>query len=100
MAGARYPCLTSATVHSCAVNSVSSLSSKLKKWNSGRLPRRLVLGLGSSFWAQYMNMAGNSKSFIASARQKGAVERVTFSIFTNSSFVGFVFWVFFLHFEL
>ncbi|XVF35005.1 hypothetical protein REPUB_Repub18cG0107600 [Reevesia pubescens] len=70
-------CLNSASVHGCAVNSVSSLSSNLKKWNNGgRLPRRLVLGLGSSFWAQYMNMAANSKSFIASARQKGAVEQV------------------------
>ncbi|XP_022751731.1 uncharacterized protein LOC111300360 [Durio zibethinus] len=72
-----YSCLTSATVRARAVNSVSSPSSKLKKWNNGgRLPRRLVLGLGTSFWAQYMNMAGNCKYFIASARHNGAVEQV------------------------
>ncbi|TYH65945.1 hypothetical protein ES332_D06G090300v1 [Gossypium tomentosum] len=71
-----YSRLISATIHAPAVASVSSLSCKLKKWNNGgRLPRRLVVGLGASFWAQYMNMAGNSKSFIASARLKGAVEQ-------------------------
>ncbi|XVF49025.1 hypothetical protein PTKIN_Ptkin03bG0235800 [Pterospermum kingtungense] len=70
----RCSCLTSAT---CAVSSVSCLSSKLRKWNNGgRLPRRLVIGLGSSFWAQYTNMAGNTKSFMASARQKGEIEQV------------------------
>lgn len=43
-----------------------------------RLPRRVVLGIGISFWSQLMNMAGNfgAKSFVASARQKGAVEKV------------------------
>ena len=95
LAGVSYSCLTSATVHACAVNSVSTLSSKLKKWNNGgRLPRRLVLGLGTSFWAQYMNMAGNCKSFIASARQKGAVEQVHFSMFIILlliCFLGFLF---------
>ncbi|XVE54104.1 hypothetical protein DITRI_Ditri03aG0054800 [Diplodiscus trichospermus] len=77
LAGIGCSCLTSATVHACAVNSVPCLSSKLKKWkNGGIMSRRLVLGFGTSFWAQYMNMAGNCKSFIASARQKGAVAEV------------------------
>ncbi|KDP33820.1 hypothetical protein JCGZ_07391 [Jatropha curcas] len=51
-----------------------------RKWSSEfRPPRRLVLGLGASFWAQFMSMSsagGGGKSFIASARQKGAVEEV------------------------
>ncbi|KAK5824709.1 uncharacterized protein LOC108484119 isoform X1 [Gossypium arboreum] len=76
LTGVCYSRLISATIHVPAVASVSSLSCKLKKWNNGgRLPRRLVVGLGASFWAQYMNMASNSKSFIASARLKGAVEQ-------------------------
>ncbi|TYI22173.1 hypothetical protein ES332_A06G085800v1 [Gossypium tomentosum] len=76
LTGVCYSRLISATIHAPAVASVSSLSCKLKKWNNGgRLPRRLVVGLGASFWAQYMNMASNSKSFIASARLKGAVEQ-------------------------
>ncbi|XP_059284331.1 uncharacterized protein LOC132037744 isoform X2 [Lycium ferocissimum] len=43
-----------------------------------RIPRRVVLGIGVSFWCQFMNMAGNvgGKSFMASARQKGAIEQV------------------------
>ncbi|KHG24341.1 ubiE [Gossypium arboreum] len=78
LTGVCYSRLISATIHVPAVASVSSLSCKLKKWNNGgRLPRRLVVGLGASFWAQYMNMASNSKSFIASARLKGAVEQFT-----------------------
>ncbi|XP_040971203.1 uncharacterized protein [Gossypium hirsutum] len=76
LTGVCYSRLISATIHAPAVASVSSLSCKLKKWNNGgRLPRRLVVGLGASFWAQYMNMASNSKSFIASARLNGAVEQ-------------------------
>ncbi|KAH1057077.1 hypothetical protein J1N35_035142 [Gossypium stocksii] len=76
LTGVCYSRLISATIHAPAVASVSSLSCKLKKWNNGgRLPRRLLVGLGASFWAQYMNMASNSKSFIASARLKGAVEQ-------------------------
>ncbi|KAK0570763.1 hypothetical protein LWI29_006074 [Acer saccharum] len=64
-------------------NSVSSLSKAALKKKSDRgfnlkSPRRLVLGLGAAFWSQFMGMAGNvgAKSFIASARQKGAVEQV------------------------
>ncbi|CAA3015497.1 S-adenosyl-L-methionine-dependent methyltransferases superfamily [Olea europaea subsp. europaea] len=43
-----------------------------------RLPRRVVLGIGVSFWSQLMNMAGSfgAKTFVASARQKGAIEKV------------------------
>ena len=70
----------------CAVGSVHpSLSKALKKWTSGggggRAPWRLILGLGVSFWTQYMSMAGGSvggNSFTAFARQKGAVEEVIF----------------------
>ncbi|CAN1185582.1 hypothetical protein LINPERHAP2_LOCUS37634 [Linum perenne] len=41
--------------------------------------RRLVIGLGASFLSQFLGMAGQisgSKHFVASARQKGAVEEV------------------------
>ncbi|XP_057765766.1 uncharacterized protein LOC130986375 [Salvia miltiorrhiza] len=44
-----------------------------------RAPRRAVLGLGFSFLSQFINMAAptlGAKSFIASARQTGAVEKV------------------------
>ncbi|KAE8658180.1 cytidine deaminase-like [Hibiscus syriacus] len=76
LTGFSYSCLSSATIHARAVRSVSSLSSKLKKWNNcSRLPRRLVVGLGASFWTQFMNVAGNSKSFMASARLKSSVEQ-------------------------
>lgn len=45
-----------------------------------RASRRIVLGLGVSFSSQFMSMAGNSgvKTFLASARQKGEVEKVNF----------------------
>ena len=85
-----YPCSASYNA-TCAIGSIHSLSKALKKWTSGgaKAPRRLILGLGVSFWTQYMNMAGSvgGNSFIASARQKGAVEEVIFC-----------FWVF-LHVE-
>lgn len=47
-----------------------------------RLPRRVVLGIGVSFWSQLMNMAGTfgAKTFVASARQKGAIEKVNFTL--------------------
>lgn len=44
-----------------------------------RAPRRAVLGVGFSFLSQFINMAApglGAKSFIASARQSGAVEKV------------------------
>ncbi|KAM7515624.1 hypothetical protein LguiA_005207 [Lonicera macranthoides] len=57
---------------------VLQFSNKLKRSGLCRTNRRLVLGIGASFWGQLMNMAGNfgGKSFIASARTKGAVEQV------------------------
>ncbi|KAL7167918.1 hypothetical protein ACSBR2_038368 [Camellia fascicularis] len=69
----------------CAIDShPQKLPKTLKKKyknraSSGyRTPRRVVLGIGAAFWAQFMSMAGNTgfKSFAASARQKGAVEQV------------------------
>lgn len=61
--------------------SVFQVSNNLKRRTSGcriRIPRRLVLGVGASFWAHFMTMAANfgAKSFIASARQKGEIEQV------------------------
>ncbi|XP_057968070.1 uncharacterized protein LOC131157740 [Malania oleifera] len=61
----------------CAVHSVPHFSKTLTRWNSARgrsiTPRRLLLSLGASFWAQLMSMAGNvgGRFFIASARQPG-----------------------------
>ncbi|PIA64345.1 hypothetical protein AQUCO_00100096v1 [Aquilegia coerulea] len=53
--------------------SVFSLSTKLQKFSRERTPRRLFLGIGVSFLAQFMNMAGNveTKRFLASASQQG-----------------------------
>ncbi|KAL5771041.1 hypothetical protein ACOSP7_015195 [Xanthoceras sorbifolium] len=68
---------TSTVTNLCYFNSVSGLSKALKKSDRGfKSPRRLVLGLGAAFWAQFSGMAGSvgAKSFIASARQKGAIE--------------------------
>ncbi|KAM7519321.1 hypothetical protein LguiB_018283 [Lonicera macranthoides] len=50
-----------------------------------RTNRRLVLGIGASFWGQLMNMAGNfgGKSFIASARTKGAVEQFDYGLVSD-----------------
>nr|XP_023873909.1 uncharacterized protein LOC111986507 [Quercus suber] len=54
---------TSSYSVTCAVGSIHpSLSKALKKWTSGgggggRAPRCLILGLGVSFWTQYMSMA-------------------------------------------
>lgn len=63
----------------CAIDFAPQLSRTLKNRTGGRgTPRRLVLGIGAALWGQFMSMAGNrgSKSFLASARQKGAVEQV------------------------
>lgn len=62
----------------CAIDFASQLPRTLKNRISGhRTPRRLVLGIGAALWGQFMSMAGTSDStFIASARQKGAVEQV------------------------
>ncbi|XP_076955382.1 uncharacterized protein LOC143630191 [Bidens hawaiensis] len=65
------------------INSYCTQLSKTLKRNknpsSYRVPRRLVLGIGVSFWAQFMNMAGtnnNNNNIIASARTKGSVEQI------------------------
>ena len=53
------------------------------EYNSGcRLNRRVALGLGASFWSQWMSTAGNlgDKAFLASARQKGVIEEVNIPI--------------------
>ncbi|KAF5935110.1 hypothetical protein HYC85_026239 [Camellia sinensis] len=75
----------SSTSISCAFDSHPQklpkiLKKKYKDRASGgyRTPRRVVLGIGAAFWAQFMSMAGNTgfKSFAASARQKSAIEQV------------------------
>ncbi|XP_022946465.1 uncharacterized protein LOC111450516 [Cucurbita moschata] len=62
------------------VLSANRAANCLKRWSVGGKPRRrLVLGLGISFWSQFMNMSGSlvgAKSFVASARQKNAVDEV------------------------
>lgn len=62
------------------------LSCVSKKSDSRRFKasRRLVVGLGAAFCSQFMTMAGTlgANSLIASARQKGAVEQVRFSLFS------------------
>lgn len=66
------------------VNSLHQFSNKLSKriglFNHKNRPRRVVLGLGVTFWAQFLNMAGNfgGKSFLASARPKSEVDKVIF----------------------
>ncbi|XP_022154737.1 uncharacterized protein LOC111021917 [Momordica charantia] len=63
-----------------AVWSANRAAESLKRWSSGGKPRRrLILGLGISFWVQFLNMSGSlgpAKSFIASARQRNAVEEI------------------------
>ncbi|KAJ6331071.1 hypothetical protein OIU76_009629 [Salix suchowensis] len=70
-----YPCRLP-TIHTRAANSVSESQ---RKWKIGfKAPRRLVLGLGASFWSQFMSMPGRArgKYHIALARQKGVIEEV------------------------
>ncbi|KAG6772064.1 hypothetical protein D5086_013085 [Populus alba] len=70
-----YPCRLP-TIHTRSANSVSESQ---RKWNIGfKAPRRLVLGLGASFWSQFMSMAGRARSnhLIALAKQKGVIEEV------------------------
>ncbi|KAL8120235.1 hypothetical protein AgCh_017398 [Apium graveolens] len=64
------------------VNSLHQFSNKISKrvclFNHNKRPRRVVLGLGVTFWAQFLNMAGNfgGKSFLVSARQKSEVDKI------------------------
>ncbi|XP_004287541.1 PREDICTED: uncharacterized protein LOC101291956 [Fragaria vesca subsp. vesca] len=67
-----YSCASSYSITS-AVGCVPNRAKVVSKWSSGgRAPRRLVLGLGASFWAQLINMSGavGGKAFTASARLK------------------------------
>ncbi|KAA8523236.1 hypothetical protein F0562_009659 [Nyssa sinensis] len=78
-----YPSLPSTTLVSCSIDSVPQFSQILKRRTGGySRPRRLLLGLGASFWVQFMSMAGNigGKSFVASARQTGEIEKVLKSV--------------------
>ncbi|GAV68315.1 Methyltransf_11 domain-containing protein [Cephalotus follicularis] len=76
----RVPVLAGTCPCSSLFTKVTKTITVVKKLNVGdRTARRIVLGLGASFWAQFMSMAGSAvgaKSFIASARQKGAVEEI------------------------
>ena len=94
----RLPILAGVCTASVAftVDSVPRFSKSLKKLKGKRrvVPRRLLLGLGASFWAQFVSMSGSGgiggKFLVASARQQGAsspVEQVSF-------FGGFGFWAF------
>lgn len=71
LAAAAYPSCSTTSV-TCSSSSVSRHSKLVKKWSS-RTPRRLILGLGVSIWAQFLSMDGKvgGKSFIACARAKG-----------------------------
>lgn len=89
-------CPSSSSSHSgpSAVGSVPILAKALNKWKTGgRAPRRLVLGLGVSFWAQLMNMSGavGGKSFTASARLKSgpSFEEVRFQSILGAKFLFF-----------
>uniref|UniRef100_A0A5B7BEB3 Methyltransferase type 11 domain-containing protein n=1 Tax=Davidia involucrata TaxID=16924 RepID=A0A5B7BEB3_DAVIN len=74
-----YPSSPKTTSFTCSIDSVTQISQILKRRTGGySRPRRLLLGFGASVWAQFMSMDGNigGKSFIASARQKGEIEKV------------------------
>ncbi|PIN05734.1 hypothetical protein CDL12_21719 [Handroanthus impetiginosus] len=69
--GGVYPCL--------AANPLSSMPPFSTRASGQRATRRVALGIGFSFLSQFINMAAanlGAKSFIASARQKGAIEKV------------------------
>lgn len=70
LAGVNFPRLPAFTFPS-----VPRFSARI---NGFKASRRVLICAGLPFFSQFMNMAGNlaSKSFIASARQKGAVEKV------------------------
>ncbi|KAL6331173.1 hypothetical protein AAG906_009601 [Vitis piasezkii] len=76
----RLPILAGVCTASVAftVDSVPRFSKSLKKLKGKRrvVPRRLLLGLGASFWAQFVSMSGSGgiggKFLVASARQQGA----------------------------
>uniref|UniRef100_A0A2P2JXL8 Uncharacterized protein MANES_03G032700 n=1 Tax=Rhizophora mucronata TaxID=61149 RepID=A0A2P2JXL8_RHIMU len=71
-------CLATDAISSVSCSCLSSSHRKQTSQVRATRSRRLVLGLGASIWAQFMSMAGAvaGKSFIALARQKGAIEEV------------------------
>lgn len=70
LAGFNLPCLPT-----FAIPSVPQFAARI---NGYKASRRGLISAGLPFLSQFMNMVGNlaSKSFIASARQKGGVEKV------------------------
>lgn len=68
----------SAPVQCCSKAQNSISVGKRRAIRCRNIHRRLVLGIGISLWSQFMSMADNigAKSFVASARQKGAIEQV------------------------
>lgn len=69
--------------YSTCLSCVSGVSKK-SDCRRFKASRRLVVGLGAAFCSQFMTMAGTlgANSLIASARQRGAVEQVRFSLFS------------------
>ncbi|WMV37987.1 hypothetical protein MTR67_031372 [Solanum verrucosum] len=62
----------------CCSKAQTRIVGKRRAIRCRNIHRRVVLGIGVSLWSQFMSMAGNvgAKSFVASARQKGAIEQV------------------------
>lgn len=86
-----------AGVHPCLLAvPLSSLPPFSRRVGGYRAPRRVVLGIGVSFLSQFVNMAAGNlgvKSFIASARQKGAIEKVKSFCLCVCVCVSCVYWV-------
>lgn len=83
LAGVRHACLPAkfASVSSFCFRTPLPGLLKRRRGNVGfGFSRRVVLGLGVSFWSQFMSMAGTfgGKTFLASARQKGMIEEVIY----------------------
>ncbi|TMX04748.1 hypothetical protein EJD97_004917 [Solanum chilense] len=72
----------SAPVQCCSKAQNSKSVGKRRAIRCRNIHRRLVLGIGISLWSQFMSMADNigAKSFVASARQKGAIEQVLMNV--------------------
>lgn len=62
----------------CCSKAQTRIVGKRRAIRCRNIHRRVVLGIGVSLLSQFMSMAGNvgAKSFVASARQKGAIEQV------------------------
>ncbi|KAK6784271.1 hypothetical protein RDI58_017725 [Solanum bulbocastanum] len=72
------PITSTNSVQCCSKAQNSRIVGKRRAIRCRNIHRRLILGIGVSLWSQFMSMAGNvgAKSFVASARQKGAIEQV------------------------